>query len=236
MTDETSKTWRIRGPEFSRQYLQGRLIDIGCGPDPIVAHAERFDLQDGDAQYVADVRQHAAYDTVYSSHCLEHMRDVPAALEQWWKLVRPGGHLILVVPDEDLYEQGAWPSLFNGDHKATFRLGKGGSWSPVSYDLEQLVCNLAGAELISASRQDAGYDHSLKKSGISGRHRLLFRMEGGLRRILGIFHLSNRHVDDTITRWFVRAGTPVDQTLGRALAQIQVIVRKRAGTAHGGIS
>ena len=50
------------------------------------------------------------------------MRDVPQALEQWWQLVKPGGAMVIVVPDEDLYEQGAWPSLFNRDHSATFRL------------------------------------------------------------------------------------------------------------------
>ena len=69
------------------------------------------------------LRPHLAYDAVCSSHCLEHMRDVPAALTQWWALVRKGGYLVLVVPDEDLYEQGGWPSLFNSDHKATFRIG-----------------------------------------------------------------------------------------------------------------
>src|SRR5690348_14443562 len=113
MTNEASKTKRVRGEEFVQRYLQGRVIDIGCGADPIVSHAERFDLAEGDAQEIAAVRQAGAYDAVYSSHCLEHMRDVRRALQQWWSLVRHGGHLILVVPDEDLYEQGGWPSLFN---------------------------------------------------------------------------------------------------------------------------
>src|ERR1700730_16888727 len=106
MTNEASKTRAVRGPQFAELYLAGAVIDIGCGLDPIVAHAEPFDLQHGDAQEIAALRPNAAYDAVCSSHCLEHMRDVPKALEQWWALVRDGGYLVLVVPDEDLYEQG----------------------------------------------------------------------------------------------------------------------------------
>jgi len=106
MTDEASKTRAVRGSDFAATYLQGRVIDIGCGPDLIVPHAEPFDLEHGDAQEIASLRPNGAYDAVCSSHCLDHMKDVPAALNQWWALVRPGGYLILVVPDEDLYEQG----------------------------------------------------------------------------------------------------------------------------------
>src|SRR6185437_7927510 len=163
MSGEASKTRAIRGPEFEKRFLGGRVIDIGCGPDLVVPHAEAFDLQHGDAQRIASQRPIGAYDAVHSSHCLEHMRDVPAALEQWWSLVRPGGYLVLVVPDEDLYEQGAWPSLFNTDHKATFRFRKRSSWSPVSFDLEELVKGLPEAEVISCERPDYGYDHSLRR-------------------------------------------------------------------------
>jgi hypothetical protein len=68
----------------------------------------------------------------------------------WWALVKPGGYLVIVVPDEDLYEQGMWPSRFNTDHKATFNLGESKSWSPVSYDIEALVQALPRAEIIEA--------------------------------------------------------------------------------------
>ncbi len=64
------------------------------------------------------------YDFVFASHVLEHM-DPRAALEDWLSLVRPGG-LIVLVPDEDLYEQGHVPSLFNDDHKHTFTISEGG--------------------------------------------------------------------------------------------------------------
>ena len=73
-------------------------------------------------------------DCVHSSHCLEHMHDPVQCLQGWWKCVRPGGFIITVVPEENLYEQHLWPPRFNKDRKSTFRLGGKESWSPVSFD------------------------------------------------------------------------------------------------------
>jgi SAM-dependent methyltransferase len=232
MSQETSKTRAVRGAAFEEQYLRGRVIDIGCGSDLVVPYAEPFDLQHGDAQQIGRLRDQGAYDAVCSSHCLEHMRDVRGALQQWWSLVREGGHLILVVPDEDLYEQGAWPSLFNRDHKATFRLRKQSSWSPVSFDIEELVRDLKDAEVVSCELQDAGYDYALRKRSISRADRALFhfgRYWSAACRRLGILNSTPARA---IVRLLVKLGAPIDQTAGAALAQIQVIVRKR-GTRRG---
>jgi SAM-dependent methyltransferase len=227
MTDEASKTRAVRGREFEQRYLQGRVIDIGCGPDLVVPHAEPFDLEQGDAQEIASLRPHGAYDAVCSSHCLEHMRDVPRALGQWWALVRNGGYLVLVVPDEDLYEQGGWPSLFNRDHKATFRMGKAETWSPVSYDVAELVRGLDGAEIVSCERQDQGYDYTRRRSGLTSLDRLLFRVRqlsgSALRRVGMQSSALGRLASGVLTT----LGAPVDQTDGPALAQIQVVARKR---------
>src|SRR5260221_7032838 len=38
-----------------------------------------------------------------------------------------------------LYEQGVFPSRFNGDHKSTFTISKASSWSPVSVNVLDLV-------------------------------------------------------------------------------------------------
>lgn len=40
-----------------------------------------------------------AYEFVLSSHCLEHVADPLAALHEWRRVTRPGGHLLLVLPD-----------------------------------------------------------------------------------------------------------------------------------------
>jgi len=230
MSGEASKTRAVRAKDFYEKFLRGRVIDIGCGPDLIVPHAEPFDLEHGDAQQLASLRPIGEYDAVCSSHCLEHMRDVPAALAQWWALVRPGGHLVLVVPDEDLYEQGGWPSLFNSDHKATFRMGKAETWSPVSYDIVELVRALPGSQIVSCERHDHNYDYSLRKSRITAAGRVLFRVHHLCKGVLRRLGAANGRLNDAVTRLFVRLGTPVDQTEGPALAQIQLVVLKRPET------
>lgn len=236
--NEASKTSRHRTQAFKEMYFDGTVLDIGCGPDLVVPHAEPFDLEQGDANEISRYLPAASYDCVHSSHCLEHMRDVPSALRQWWSLVKPGGAMIVVVPEENLYEQGVWPSIFNPDHKATFRLGGSSSWSRVSYDLQWLIESLPGARLISAEIQDAGYNYALKSSGPGPLGRLLIQLRYrtletpltwlrmkrlGLLKRLG---LAPDLLDNFLARAGRHLGIPLDQTRGEALAQIQVVVRK----------
>lgn len=222
---EAQKTSLLRGPGFVDKYLSGKVIDIGAGKDLVCAWAEPFDLEHGDANAISGYRPQAAYDAVHSSHCLEHMRDPPAALLDWWSLLKPGGYLVLVVPEEDLYEQGIWPSKFNRDHKATFRLGRETTWSKVSFDIRELVLALPGCELISAEIQDAGYDHSLRLR--PGQR--VARMPRGLKLLRSIGRrvpVIGPQLKLAIENHAVRYGVPVDQTGRDALAQIQVVARK----------
>lgn len=229
---EAQKTNRIRGQAFLEAYFSGSVLDIGCGPDLVVPSARPFDQEHGDANRIGDYFPVESFDCVHSSHCLEHMRDIPAALDGWWSLVRPGGHLILVVPHEDLYEQGYWPSVFNTDHKATFRLDKPGSWSPVSFDLRQLLLPLPGAELIAIEIQDKGYDYRLlrmdgNRSWRTGVGRCLLWLA---RRRRSVFHhlgLDLPRLDGFCDRIEHFLGKPAAQTDGEAVAQIQAVVRKR---------
>jgi SAM-dependent methyltransferase len=229
---EARKTQAIRGPEFAATYFSGSVLDIGAGDDPVAPNAKPFDIADGDANRILDYLAPASFDCVHSSHCLEHMRDVPAALTQWWALVKPGGYMILVVPDEDLYEQGIWPSVFNGDHKATFRLGKLDSWSPCSYEIGSLVRTLPGCEIIQIELQDANYDRRLQRHGAGASGRLVLRLRPIRERMLA---RASRWgpLHDRLMRWTERVeyllGSPIDQTRGQALAQIQAVLRKAPG-------
>jgi SAM-dependent methyltransferase len=221
--DETSKTKRLWG-ELERSILSGKGIDIGCGPDPLTPDVYGFDKDAGDANEITKY-VHEEFDFVFSSHCLEHMRDPRNAIQEWWKLVRPGGHLFFIVPDEDLYEQGVFPSRFNGDHKATFTISKTKSWSPVSINVLDLVKSLPGAHLVSVTLQDAGYDRKRLRHGqrsftklwvsrVCGR---CFRSNGKASGKLGLTR-------KTLLRFMD------DQTRGPdAVAQIQCIVKKVLG-------
>ena len=119
--DESTKTQLIQDPAFAKTYFSGTVLDIGCGDDLVVPHAQGFDQQQGDANKILKHLEPNSFDTVHSSHCLEHMYHPDQVIHNWWQLVKPKGYLITVVPHEDLYEQGQWPSRFNSDHKVTFR-------------------------------------------------------------------------------------------------------------------
>lgn len=162
MANETSKAAlrRMKDRRYALEYFTGCGIDIGCGHDSLAAQHElwpfmlscySWDWPDGDAQEMLGLLP-ATFHFVYSSHTLEHVRDPKATLERWWEILKPGGHLIVQVPDEDMYEQGRWPSTWNPDHKSTFAVGKEHSWSPVSHNIDQLVQALPTATLISCQR------------------------------------------------------------------------------------
>jgi SAM-dependent methyltransferase len=141
---------RLADAKFASRYFVGRGLDVGGKPDPLALYLELFpratsirtwDWEDGDAQFLGSEAD-ATYDFVHSSHCLEHLADPREGLLNWFRVVKPGGHLIVVIPDEDLYEQGVFPSTFNRDHKHTFTLWKPRSWSPASINVLALLQEL----------------------------------------------------------------------------------------------
>jgi SAM-dependent methyltransferase len=52
----------------------------------------------GEASSLAGIPD-ASYDVVLSSHCLEHSANALAALAEWTRVLKPGGTLVVVVPD-----------------------------------------------------------------------------------------------------------------------------------------
>lgn len=163
---------RLHIPDFTRRFFVGSGIDIGGGPDPLVLYEELFcrigsirtwDLEDGDAQLMEGVET-GSVDFVHSSHCLEHLRSPADGLTNWLRILRPEGHMVVTVPDEDLYEQGVFPSTFNGDHKWTFTVNKRRSWSPRSLNVLDLVGELGEeAELVRLERLTSTYRFGLPR-------------------------------------------------------------------------
>ncbi len=144
---------RFSDGAFHSRYFVGDGIDIGGKPDPLAQYGGLFagmrsvkvwDLADGDAQLMAGVKDET-FDFAHSSHCLEHMRDVREAMKHWIRIVKPGGYLVISVPDEDLYEQGSWPSRFNPDHKWSFTIHKNRSAMPRSLNVIDLLAEVSDA-------------------------------------------------------------------------------------------
>lgn len=147
--NEASKNYnrRIENGDF-KKFFAGLGIDIGCGHDPVTPNCALFDKEQGDAQDMSGFLP-GAFDWVHSSHCLEHLDRPDVALKQWWRLIRPGGHLIVTVPDVALYEKWEFPSRFNSDHKHHFCFAS----------LLDLFTTLEGCQLVRIQLNDEGFDY-----------------------------------------------------------------------------
>jgi len=171
---ESSKSvfHKIKDSRYATRYIVGDGVDIGAGEDtigqyyeffPLMTSCRGWDLPDGDAQLMESVAD-ATFDFVHSSHCLEHMRDPKEALENWLRILKPGGHLVCLIPDEDLYEQGVFPSTFNTDHKHTFTIFKKTSWSSASINLTEFLASLsASVEIKKIELMDATFRYELNQ-------------------------------------------------------------------------
>lgn len=122
---ETSKAKSRRFREgFFEKYTRGSGLDVGYGGDLVAPNAVGFDFEHGDAQYLSNIKNDE-YDFVYSSHTLEHMQNPAVAIKNWFRVVKPGGFLILYIPHRDLYEKKkTLPSRFNPNHTAFFLIEK----------------------------------------------------------------------------------------------------------------
>lgn len=171
---ETSKAVarRARQPEFITRYFVGQGLDIGGGTDPLVLYGEQFpgmtackiwDVADGDLQHLTG-QTDAAFDFVHAAFVLQKMASPVEALRHWLRVLKPGGHLVVLVPDEDMYEQGSWPSRHNPEHRWTFTLFKPKSWSPVSVNLLEALPSLGiQADIRRIETLDGSFRHRLPR-------------------------------------------------------------------------
>jgi SAM-dependent methyltransferase len=158
---------RLKEPIFQRVF-RGIGIDIGCGTDVLdkrvfkdIVEIQGFDTKDGDAGVINKYKTKGSYDFVYSSNCLEHLESPFEALENWFSLLKIDGYLIFTVPDEDLYEQGIFPSHWNIEHKHTFAIFKKNSWSAKSINIFDLVASLHNCRVMKISIVDDNYNYNM---------------------------------------------------------------------------
>lgn len=123
---ETSNGFESRKIKYLLpKYTRGRVLEIGCGMEKAFPHFIGYDsghhFGKGGADIVGDAARLSlfadeSFDAVFSSHVLEHMEDMQEALNEWSRVIKPGGFLCLYVPSANLYpkcgEEGA-----NPDHK-----------------------------------------------------------------------------------------------------------------------
>jgi SAM-dependent methyltransferase len=105
----------------------GRGADLGCGGqqenmpiDKLLPDSIAVDWQPG-SDIVTNLEhplpfEAGSLDYIWSSHTLEHLWSWQLALEEWVRVLRPGGVLGLYLPHADYYDN-AW----NSDHKVELR-------------------------------------------------------------------------------------------------------------------
>jgi predicted SAM-dependent methyltransferase len=213
--------WRIDDPQGNEsgkilwetvQYTRGQGLDLGCGPNKVWPHAIGVDNYTATAQFgtpmkpdvVSDCAKlqvfgSASMDWVYSSHLLEHIQDTAAALKEWWRVLKPGGHLILYLPHKDHYPNIGQPGA-NPDHKHDFlpqdivdHMRDVGAWdlvrnedradgreAPVQSQAAAAHKARRGVALRSVRRCDPGIQHpaGAERAGLS-RHLLLHAQDAG---------------------------------------------------------
>jgi tetratricopeptide (TPR) repeat protein len=170
MANEIAKQMLRRNNDqrFFTRWLSGDGIDISTEPGslsslscffPLVKSVRDWQPADGDAMLMGGVADDA-YDFVHASHYLAQMDDPLQALGNWIRICKPGGHLIITAPDEDLYEQGVWPSTFNPGHKWSFTIHKPASWSPRSISLLKLSMHFQDeVEVLKIEKLDSAFRH-----------------------------------------------------------------------------
>ena len=119
------KSYARRAREgFVEKYLSGaNVLDIGFrGGDPeavpVTENAIGVELDypgyDGTHLPFPDRSQ----DSILASHVLEHIPNYQDVLLEWYRVLRIGGYLVILVPHRHLYERRSdLPSRWNGDHK-----------------------------------------------------------------------------------------------------------------------
>ena len=162
-------TWNIEDPQGNEAgkirhvvvpYTRGHGLDLGCGPFKAWPHFISVDNHDewGDLDWRPDIEgdctdlamfADGGLDFVFSSHLLEHLDDTEAALREWWRVIRPGGHLVLYLPHKDFYpnigEKGA-----NPDHRHDFTL----------MDTEAIMRRIGGWDLVEEQYRNKRTEYS----------------------------------------------------------------------------
>jgi SAM-dependent methyltransferase len=119
--------------ERLKRYCTGIGLDIGCGSmieekgfpteNKIVPHAIGFDKGYTNVRGSAEKIPwftNESLDFVFSSHLLEHIEDYKGCLQEWWRVLKVGGMLVLYLPHPDFYPC-IGTGLGNPDHKNDFK-------------------------------------------------------------------------------------------------------------------
>lgn len=185
---------------------EGRLLDVGCGPGRLLqelreqgwnvsgvdfstlaverAHSVGLNVKQGDLMSAAF--KDNAFDVVLFNHSLEHMYDPIKTLQEAYRILRPGGALVLYLPNAGSVEArlfGKWwvswdlpRHLLHFDRKTVERLV-----TTVGFEPERIQTSMSKSSFLGSV--DYVYKHVL---GTNRRHGWILRhLSGVLCIVLG---------------------------------------------------
>lgn len=133
---------------LTTSYLKGNGCDVGSGGMPVIRNCVSIDLPQEQYDsytsktYPNELIQYRGYGTdlpfkdgvldfCYSSHLLEDYLDWWPPLREWTRVVKPGGYLIILVPDQERWQaalrRGQPP---NCSHRHEARVGELSEYAP----------------------------------------------------------------------------------------------------------
>ncbi len=113
-----SETAKYR--HLTQDYCKGCGVDVASQGDPVVPWAMSLDLPEKEFLYYnannpprgpIQLRGHGdslpfdsnSLDFLYSSHLLEDYTDWTPVLKEWVRVIKPGGYLVVLLPDRELW-------------------------------------------------------------------------------------------------------------------------------------
>jgi SAM-dependent methyltransferase len=146
---------------FMARYLGGtHILDIGYrGGDPnvvpITETAIGVDLDYPGYDGMVLPFRNGSQDAVLSSHCLEHMSNPTAVIQEWYRVLKVGGYIVTIVPHQHLYEKKfSLPSNWSAEHLRFY--------TPASLLGEfEAALPINGYRVRHLADNDAGYDYTI---------------------------------------------------------------------------
>jgi len=83
-----------------------KIYDLGCGTFKTLPEATGIDIRPDVTDYCCDIHEieflgEGVADILISKHSLEHLLDPAKALKEWLRILKPGGKMIIVLPDHE---------------------------------------------------------------------------------------------------------------------------------------
>lgn len=116
-----SEAAKVRDLPNVMKYITGRIADVGAGADKITPDAIAFDGRSLEGVDVAGedcLLDGRWFDTIFSSHFLEHIVDPSTYFYDWLDHLETGGHVVLYLPQKGAYD--SWQNeehMWNWDHQ-----------------------------------------------------------------------------------------------------------------------